>query len=130
MSDEFKAHKDGSNVPVPSDTPYPMQPIGEWIVFNKMEGNITKGGLHLPPGVTQVQVITGKVRALGTGTVSITGNRIPLDVKIGDTIMAPAGSCMAIDLGMRRHLIERGLTDEELSDTFLVLQGNVVCTLV
>lgn len=100
---------------------YPIKPIGEWIICRRLPDS-TKQTLIVPPGAKQVDMVIAKVLVVGMGTMSIMGQRIPMDVREGDLIVFAANQGHLMDYGLRKHLIDRGVAPEELEETLVVLQ--------
>ncbi|NLY88546.1 MAG: co-chaperone GroES [Firmicutes bacterium] len=64
-----------------------IQPLGERIVLKVMESEEkTKSGIVLPDSAKEKPHM-GKVLAVGTGRVLENGERLPLEVKEGDTVL-------------------------------------------
>jgi len=66
----------------------------------------TESGLILTDSAQRGQRVYGEVVSVGTGIFSQSGNRIPMTVKVGDTIMYEhdmAGS--PIEIGEEKYLI-------------------------
>jgi chaperonin GroES len=64
-----------------------LQPLADRIVVKPMpREEITKGGIVLPDTAKE-KPQEGKVLAVGPGKLTEDGKRIPLDVKVGDTVI-------------------------------------------
>ena len=64
-----------------------IKPLGERIVIKVMESEEkTKGGIVLPDTAKEKPQM-GKVLAVGTGRLLDNGERVPLEVKEGDTVL-------------------------------------------
>jgi len=66
-----------------------FKPLGDRILV-KTESQSEKkssGGIILNDSVMRGQLVEGKVVSVGTGIFSQTGDRIPMTVKVGDTIL-------------------------------------------
>ena len=64
-----------------------LQPLGDRVVVKPMpREEVTKGGIVLPDTVKE-KPQDGKVLAVGPGKMTDDGKRIPLDVKVGDTVI-------------------------------------------
>ena len=64
-----------------------LEPMGDRIVIKAVEREErTKGGIYLPDTAKE-RPQEGEVIAVGPGRVTDDGNRIPLDVKVGDTVV-------------------------------------------
>ncbi|HHY60658.1 MAG TPA: co-chaperone GroES [Clostridia bacterium] len=76
-----------------------IQPLGDRVVIQVVEAEEkTKGGIVLPDTAKE-KPQKGVVKAVGTGRVSETGERIPLEVAVGDTVIFAkyAGTEVKID---------------------------------
>src|SRR4030042_1733446 len=64
-----------------------LHPLGDRVVIKPMpREEITKGGIVLPDTVKE-KPQEGKVIAVGPGKLTDDGKRIPMDVKVGDTVI-------------------------------------------
>lgn len=64
-----------------------IRPIGERVVIKPMEKEVkTQSGILLPDSA-QEKPIEGEVVAVGPGRVGTDGNRVPLEVKVGDIVV-------------------------------------------
>jgi len=64
-----------------------LQPLGDRIVVKPMpREEVTKGGIVLPDTAKE-KPQEGQVLAVGPGKMTEDGKRIPLDVKVGDTVI-------------------------------------------
>ena len=64
-----------------------LQPMGDRIVIKATEREErTKGGIYIPDTAKE-RPQEGKVVAAGPGRMTDDGNRIPLDVHVGDTVV-------------------------------------------
>jgi chaperonin GroES len=64
-----------------------LQPLGDRIIVKPIaREEITKGGIVLPDTV-QEKPQEGKVIAVGPGKMTDDGKRIPMDIKVGDTVI-------------------------------------------
>ncbi len=64
-----------------------LVPLNDRIIVKRTEEEqVTKGGIIIPDTAKE-KPIRGKVRAAGSGRVLENGNKVPLDVKAGDTIL-------------------------------------------
>lgn len=66
-----------------------FKPLGDRILIkpNKTEQTKTKGGIIIAESMTQSQKVYGEVVSIGTGIFSQSGERIPMTVSVGDTVM-------------------------------------------
>lgn len=64
-----------------------IRPIGERVVIKPMEKEVkTQSGILLPDSA-QEKPIEGEVMAVGPGKLDANGNRVPLEVKVGDIVV-------------------------------------------
>ncbi len=64
-----------------------LQPLADRIVVKPMpREEVTKGGIVLPDTAKE-KPQEGKVLAVGPGKMTEDGKRIPLDIKVGDTVI-------------------------------------------
>ena len=65
-----------------------FKPLGDRVLVrpNQTE-NKTKGGIIIADSITMNQKVYGEVVSVGTGIFSQSGERIPMTVSVGDTVM-------------------------------------------
>ena len=64
-----------------------LQPLGDRLVVKpKPREEVTKGGIVLPD-TAQEKPQEGEVIAAGPGKMTDAGKRIPMDIKVGDTVL-------------------------------------------
>jgi chaperonin GroES len=64
-----------------------LQPLADRVVIKPMpREDTTKGGIILPDTAKE-KPMEGKVLAVGPGTLTDEGKRVPLDIKVGDTVV-------------------------------------------
>lgn len=70
-----------------------FKPLGDRILIrpSKTEETTTKGGIIIADSMTQNQKVYGEVVSVGTGIFSQSGERIPMTVQVGDTVMYEKG---------------------------------------
>lgn len=65
-----------------------LKPLGDHLVVKvTKEDKTTKSGIVLPDTVDKEKQETGEVIAIGPGKLLDSGNRAPMDVKVGDKIL-------------------------------------------
>ena len=71
---------------------YNYRPLGDRVVVEILKRNDekTKGGLYKPSGSETTML--GKVVSVGNGLFTQTGNRIPMTIKAGDTVLVSKNS--------------------------------------
>lgn len=63
-----------------------VKPLRDFVVVTKNEeATKTPGGLYVPSTVEE-KVVTGTVKAVGSGKVSANGTVVPLEVNEGDVV--------------------------------------------
>jgi len=64
-----------------------LQPLADRVVIKPLpKEDVTKGGIVLPDTAKE-KPMEGKVIAVGPGTLTEDGKRIPLDVKVDDIVV-------------------------------------------
>jgi chaperonin GroES len=94
-----------------------VRPLHDRIIVQRIEETEQKIGGIIIPDTAKEKPQQGKVIAVGQGKVKDDGNRQPLDVKAGDTILFGKYSGQEIKIDGEEHLIMR--EDEVLA----VLEG-------
>jgi chaperonin GroES len=94
-----------------------IKPLHDHILVERVEVEIKKGGIIIPDTAKE-KPQQGKVIAVGDGRIDEKGNKIPLVVKKGDTILFGKYSGNEIKLGEKEYLIIReddvlGIIQEE-----------------
>ena len=83
-----------------------IRPLQDRILVERIEEEIKKGGIIIPDSAKE-KPQQGKVIAAGPGRIDEKGNRIPMEVKKGDTILFGKYSGNEIRIGEDEHLIMR-----------------------
>ena len=84
-----------------------MRPLGSRLVIEPIEQEeITAGGIVLPETAKE-KPQKGTVLAIGPGDRDEQGNRIPLDVRVGDTVLFAKYSGTEIKYDGKKLLIMR-----------------------
>ena len=65
-----------------------FKPLGNRIVVEPLEGDeqVSAGGIYIPDTAKE-KPQEGKVVAVGPGRLSDEGNRVPMEVEVGDTVV-------------------------------------------
>ena len=64
-----------------------LQPLGDRVVVKAIEQEeLTKSGIYIPDTAKE-KPQEGEVVAVGPGRLSDDGNRVPMDVEVGDTVV-------------------------------------------
>jgi chaperonin GroES len=88
-----------------------FRPLRDRVVVKRLEEQEQKAGGIIIPDTAKEKPQQGKVVAIGTGRVTDEGKVIPLDVKVGDTVLFGKYSGTEIKLEGTEYLIVR---EEEL----------------
>jgi chaperonin GroES len=84
-----------------------IRPLHDRILVKKLdEEAMTKGGIIIPESAKE-KPIEGEVVAVGNGRLDDKGNRVALDVKVGDTVMYSKYSGTEVKIEGEEHLIIR-----------------------
>ena len=84
-----------------------MRPLGSRLVIEPIEQEeVTAGGIVLPETAKE-KPQKGSVLAIGPGDRDDAGNRIPLDVRVGDTVLFAKYSGTEIKYNGKKLLIMR-----------------------
>ncbi len=83
-----------------------IKPIHDHILVERVEEEMKKGGIIIPDTAKE-KPQQGKVVAVGDGRRDEKGNKIPLDVKKGDTILFGKYAGNEIKLVDKEYLIIR-----------------------
>ena len=82
-----------------------LHPLHDRILVERIEeGEVRRGGLIIPDSAKE-KPQEGKVLAVGKGTVTEEGKKIPLDVKAGDRVLFGKYSGSEVTLDGRDYLI-------------------------
>jgi chaperonin GroES len=84
-----------------------LKPLGSRVVVEPIEQEeVTPGGIVLPETAKE-KPQKGKVLSIGSGDRDDEGKRIPMDVKVGDTVLYAKYSGTEIKLDSKKLLILR-----------------------
>lgn len=64
-----------------------IQPTADHLVVEAVEEETTKSGIIIPDTASKEKPQKGKVLAVGPGKLNEKGERLPLEVKEGDTVL-------------------------------------------
>ena len=64
-----------------------IKPIGDRVLVQAVEERETKKGGIIIPDTAKEKPTEGKIVALGTGKLDEKGQKIPFEVKVGDTVL-------------------------------------------
>lgn len=83
-----------------------IRPLHDHILVERIEEEVKKGGIIIPDTAKE-KPQQGKVIAVGDGRKDDKGNRIPLDVKKGDTILFGKYAGTEVKIEDKEYLIIR-----------------------
>lgn len=91
------------------------RPIRDQIVVSKNESeSVSPGGIHIV--IHEERNVQGTVLAIGSGRLTTTGTVIPLEVKVGDTVMF--NKSMAVEV-----------KDKQGKNVYVLREDAVLCVL-
>ena len=84
-----------------------IRPLHDRVVIRRMEEERTSaGGIVIPDSATE-KPSRGEVIAIGTGKIMEDGKVLPLDVKVGDTVLFGKYSGTEFKIGAEDFLVMR-----------------------
>ncbi|MBL7223100.1 MAG: co-chaperone GroES [Candidatus Brocadiae bacterium] len=84
-----------------------VRPLGDRILIERLEAEGTTAGGIVLPDAAKEKPKQGKVLAVGDGVLGDDGQRIPLQVKVGDTVLFGSYAGTEVTLGDEEYLIMR-----------------------
>lgn len=81
-----------------------LRPLGDKVVVKVKDDEVTTASGIVLPGSAQEKPQEGTIVAVGNGPI-VDGQRIPLDVKVGDHIIYSKYSGSEVKLGEEEYLI-------------------------
>jgi len=84
-----------------------VRPLGDRILIERLEAEGTTAGGIVLPDAAKEKPKQGKVLAVGDGALDDDGQRIPLQVKVGDTVLFGSYAGTEVTLGDEEYLIMR-----------------------
>ena len=84
-----------------------FRPLGDRVLVKRVEEESkTKGGIIIPDSAKE-KPTQGKVIAVGTGKLDEKGNKIPFNVKVGDTVLMPKYGGTEVKIDEKEYQIMR-----------------------
>ncbi|MBM3315409.1 co-chaperone GroES [candidate division WOR-3 bacterium] len=83
-----------------------VRPLQDRLLVERIEEEVRKGGIIIPDSAKE-KPQQGKVVAVGPGRIDEKGNRVPMEVKKGDTILFGKYSGNELRVGEDELLIMR-----------------------
>ena len=85
-----------------------LKPLADYIVLEPIkEETTTESGLVLPETTEQEKAQKGKVIAVGPGKLNDKGERIPVEVKIGDIVLFHQYGPSEIKIDKKEYLVAK-----------------------
>ncbi len=85
-----------------------LRVIGDKVVCKAIEADdVTRGGIYIPDTARE-RTMKGTVIFVGTGKRTEKGRQIPIDVKVGDTILFPKYGWSEVKIDGEDYLIING----------------------
>ena len=81
-----------------------IKPLGDRLIVKPIERETMKGGIIIPDTAKE-KPMEGEVLAAGPGKLDEKGNRMPMDVKVGDKVLYGKYSGTEIKLDDETYLI-------------------------
>ncbi len=89
-----------------------LKPLGNKVILEAVsKEEKTKSGIIIPDTVDKEKPEQAKVLAVGPGKIDKNGSRIPIDVKVGDTVLFSKYSPTEIKLDGKEYLV---VSDEDI----------------
>ncbi|XCB30552.1 co-chaperone GroES [Arcanobacterium hippocoleae] len=82
-----------------------IKPLEDRIVIQQVEAEETTASGLVLPGSAQEKPQEGKVLAIGPGRIDDNGNRVPLDVKVGDVVIYSRYGGTEVKYGADEYII-------------------------
>ena len=84
-----------------------IRPLQDRVVIKRMEEERTSAGGIVIPDTAAEKPIRGKVIAVGPGKVLDNGQKRPIDVKVGDTVLFGKYSGTEVKINNQEYLVIR-----------------------
>ena len=84
-----------------------IRPLQDRVVIKRMEEERTSAGGIVIPDTAAEKPIRGKVIAVGPGKVLDNGQKRPIDVKVGDTVLFGKYSGTEVKINNEEYLVIR-----------------------
>jgi len=81
-----------------------IKPLSDHMII---EENTTKSGIVLPDTAEKEKPQKGKIIAVGPGKINEKGERIPMEVKVGDVVLFQKYSPSEIKIDDKEYLVAR-----------------------
>jgi len=83
-----------------------IKPLSNHVfIEQEKEETVTKSGIVLPENADKEKPLKGKIVAVGPGKLNDKGERIPLSVKVGDTVIFKKYGPDEIEIDGKKYLV-------------------------
>ena len=83
-----------------------FKPLSNHLFIEPIEGEkTTKSGIVLPETAEKEKPVKGKIIAVGPGKINEKGERIPISVKVGDTVLFKKYGPDEIEIEDKKYLV-------------------------
>ena len=83
-----------------------LKPLSNHLFLEPLEEEkVTKTGIILPDAAEREQPTRGKVLAVGPGKMNEKGERIPMSVKVGDTVLFKKYGPDEVEIDGKKYLV-------------------------
>jgi chaperonin GroES len=84
-----------------------LKPLYDQVLLKveEEEDTVTKSGIFIPSTINQEPLRYAEVVAVGEGTRDAQGNLIPMQVRVGDTVMLNRYAGTEIERGQEKYII-------------------------
>ena len=83
-----------------------LKPLSNHVFLKPVEEEkVTKGGILLPETMEKEKPVKGKVLAVGPGKQNEKGERMPMSVKVGDTVLFKKYGPDEVEMNGEKYLV-------------------------
>src|SRR3989344_3765045 len=83
-----------------------FKPLSNHVFLKPLEEEkVTKGGIVIPDTAEKEKPIKGEVLAVGPGKLNEKGERVPMSVKVGDTVLFKKYGPDEIEIDGKKYLV-------------------------
>jgi len=85
-----------------------LKPLRDHVILEPItQEEKTKGGIFLPDTASKERPEQGKVVAVGPGRLNLKGQRVPMEVKVGDTVLFSKYGPNEIKVDEKEYLVAK-----------------------
>lgn len=83
-----------------------LKPLSNHLFLEPLEEEkVTKSGIVLPDSAEREKPVKGKVLAVGPGKMNEKGERVPMSVKVGETVLFKKYGPDEVELDGKKYLV-------------------------